>query len=72
MMPQSVNCFVTLPDKSKKEFPTATEVRDKDGGIEIWNDRIFLGSFKKGEFLGYWIDPQVAAARNKYLYGGRR
>jgi hypothetical protein len=72
MILKSMNCFVTMPDKTKKEFPTATEVRERDGGIDIYNDCIFLGGFRKGEFLNYWVDPYVAATRNKQLSGGKR
>jgi hypothetical protein len=56
---EEVRCFVNLADGTRRLFPTATEIREKaDGGIEIWNDRICLDSFKKGEFWGRWIDPK--------------
>ena len=67
MIRERMNCFVNLADGARKEFPTATEVRERDGGIEIWNDRIFLDGFKKGEYRGYWIDSQVALARQVAL-----
>ena len=67
MIPESTNCFVTLSGGSRKDFPTATEVRERDGGIEILNDRIFLDGFKKGQYRAYWIDPQVALARQVAL-----
>jgi hypothetical protein len=61
---EEMRCFVDLVDGTKQSFPTATEIRDtSDGGIEIWNDRIFLASFKKGEFLGRWINPRFLIDR---------
>jgi len=72
MIPEGMNCFVVLPDGTRKEFPTATEVRELDGEIEIYNDRIFLWGFKKGEFQNWWLDPHLPTARKKQLSGGRR
>jgi hypothetical protein len=72
MRSEPVNCFVELPDGTKKVFPTATDVHDREGSIDIYNDRIFLGYFKKGDFLSYWIDPYVAAKRKKQISGGGR
>jgi hypothetical protein len=65
-MSEQLRCFVNLPDGTKRPFPSATEVRDQeDGSIEIWNDRIYIDGFRKGEFNGYWMDPQFLIARKK-------
>jgi len=59
-------CFVKLADGKRREFPTATAVKDiEGGGIEIWNEHIHLASFSKGEFLSYWINPHFLIARNR-------
>ncbi len=63
---ERVRCFVDLIDGTRREFPEATERRDTEsGGIEIWNDRIFLAAFGKGDFLGSWIDPQFLISRKR-------
>jgi hypothetical protein len=47
---------VRLTDLKEEHFPTATRVEEKrDGSLEIWNDRVFLKSYKKGEHVGeFW------------------
>jgi hypothetical protein len=63
---EETRCFVNLPDGSQRSFPTATEIRETEGeGIEIWNDRIILATFRKGEFLGCWMNPRFLIARKK-------
>ncbi|MFZ0960823.1 MAG: hypothetical protein WAO35_07945 [Terriglobia bacterium] len=69
---EEMRCFVNLPDGSQRLFPTATEIRDTEaGGIEIWNERIILATFHKGEFLGRWMNPQFLTARTKRARGVR-
>lgn len=59
-------CFVKLQDGSVQQFPEATEIRDTEtGGIEIWNDRIFVAAFRKDDFLSAWINPQFLISRKK-------
>jgi hypothetical protein len=54
-------------------FPSATEIREIEGeGIEIWNERIHLATFRKGEFLEKWINPQFLIARRERTGRGGR
>ncbi|HYT07628.1 MAG TPA: hypothetical protein VEL77_08265 [Rugosimonospora sp.] len=72
VIPEPMNCFVTLANGSKKEFPRATEVREREDGIDIYDDCIHLGAYKRGEFRVYWIDPIVAAKRQDALGRGKK
>lgn len=59
-------CFVTLSNGTQRQYPTATAIRGtQDGGIEIYNERIFLASFKKGEFRNCWIAPRILVSQRK-------
>ena len=47
--------IVRLSNLEEKHFPTATRVEKlPDESIEIWFDRIFLGTYHKGAYLSYW------------------
>lgn len=59
-------CFVTLPDGSQKDFPTATNIRDEDSeSFSIWNDRVFLARYSAGEHRGVWFNPQFLINQKK-------
>lgn len=46
---------VRLKNMEERHFPTATEVRDTPaGGIELWNERIYVKGFAKDEYTTYW------------------
>ena len=55
--------WVRLAGGEKRFFPTATRMREtRDGGVEVWNDRIYLAGFKSEEHAGYWLNPARGVA----------
>jgi len=46
---------VRLDNMEERHFPTATRVKEgSDGSIELYFDRIFLGSFEKSQHKSFW------------------
>ena len=58
-----IHGFVVLHNGTRKEYPTATEIRGSAGIIDVWNEHIYLEGFKKEDVRDFWLDPRFYKPR---------